>query len=243
MFALLARRSALLALYFVTPTAIAETHRAVIQGEMYTHIAYAKKDFKAGNIHKAEAHLSFILPDKPLVLKLDFSKPHHNTEAECKEAAQKALSMWRGALKEDDFVVSNTAEKPDFVVHFVDNLNREGHDLAGLVKWTRSVYYYSDGSATPETEGDIWIRTLRPDGDGAMSVNHMRSAMAHELGHVLGLEDSPYLGDLMGEMDMSHPVDQIGPHEVEAVLHIRSQVEQLLFSVNPQYVHVAPRIE
>ena len=56
----------------------------------------------------------------------------------------------------------------------------------------------------------------------------MRHAAMHEFGHVLGLDDSPREGDVMGPLDIDHPVSAPSALEVQTVLSFRAQAQQII---------------
>jgi Zn-dependent peptidase ImmA (M78 family) len=60
-----------------------------------------------------------------------------------------------------------------------------------------------------------------------MLLEHMRHTCAHELGHVLGLDDSPFYGDIMGPLDLKHPVTDFEATELESLRAVRAEAEQV----------------
>jgi hypothetical protein len=83
-------------------------------------------------------------------------------------------------------------------------------------------------SGTPHMDmsADVRVRTIKPDGS-PMLLEHMRHTSAHELGHVLGLDDSPFYGDIMGPLDLSHPVSDFEAAELDNLRAVRSEAEQV----------------
>jgi predicted Zn-dependent protease len=61
----------------------------------------------------------------------------------------------------------------------------------------------------------------------AMPMESMRHEMMHEIGHVLGLEDTESTGAIMGPLDMNRPVSRPLPHEVKAVWDIRLEASRI----------------
>jgi hypothetical protein len=55
----------------------------------------------------------------------------------------------------------------------------------------------------------------------------MKHEIMHEMGHILGLEDSDRVGDLMGPLDVNHPVSGPKSYESEAVYELRSQADRI----------------
>jgi predicted Zn-dependent protease len=67
---------------------------------------------------------------------------------------------------------------------------------------------------------------LKPNGE-ALTFDQLRACAAHELGHVLGLDDAPESGCLMGRMDFNHPATTIRPEEVDELLRARGEATQI----------------
>ncbi|MBI3721895.1 MAG: hypothetical protein HY248_05010 [Fimbriimonas ginsengisoli] len=67
---------------------------------------------------------------------------------------------------------------------------------------------------------EIRVRTHNPWARG-MSFEQMRHEVAHELGHVLGLDDSRRLGAVMSPLDLRRPVGKVGDDELEALHRLR----------------------
>lgn len=210
--------------------------------DMWTHLEYARKDIKDGHYQKADAHLSLILINKPLKIATDWQGVGEDYRQGYQDVEGGAINLWSKALGKGTFEFSGRQTTPDITIHFVDKLDQQGQDLSGLVKWKRSVFLYQDYSAYSKTTADIWLRTVRPDG-GRMNFQQMRAALAHELGHVLGLADRDEVGDLMGEMDLDHPAMQVSESDLDALMALRSEAKELYASIDPQLKLIARRKE
>ena len=60
-----------------------------------------------------------------------------------------------------------------------------------------------------------------------LSFEQLRACAAHELGHVLGLDDSPNNGDLMGRMDFNRPATFIRSEEVSMLIDARQEASAI----------------
>lgn len=203
--------------------------KAKVVSDMLAHLAYAKQDVSVGNANKAMAHITLVLLNRPLKIRADYSGLDRSKEADCKSALSGATGMWKQALGEESFTTVAPKESADIVIHFVNNLDQSGQELSGLVHWKRSVYLYQDTSAAASTTAEVWIRTIQPNGK-KMGVEHMRAAMAHEFGHILGLADSDSDG-IMGEMDLARPAQYISSEEIQTLLGLRQEALQLYASL------------
>lgn len=132
--------------------------------------------------------------------------------------------MWEGALGGRVFVVVESGPV-DVWVRFQPDVCIDGAEVAGHATWTRGVL-------NPEVDpkvvltARVAIRTLRPD-DKPMTFAQLRACAAHELGHVLGLQDSENEADLMGPMNFDHPVLAINPAEVANLIAARREAEAI----------------
>lgn len=206
--------------------------RLGLQRDMLAHLAYAQEDIRQGRNQKAMAHLSLVLLDRPLLVKVDHGTTADSKLGECTSAVNNAIGMWKTALSEESFKLVNKGQRPDITVHFVRDLDQSGQELSGLVHWKRSVYLYQDSSASSQTSAEIWIRTVQPNGE-EMKLEHMQASLAHELGHILGLEDTNESGLIMSEMDLSNPAKRISDIEVQSILELRMKAQNLSASLRP----------
>ena len=62
---------------------------------------------------------------------------------------------------------------------------------------------------------------------GAEGQLDLLTVVIHELGHVLGLNDSPRVGDIMGPLDLRKPVTTLGVDEVQALRDIRESAAEI----------------
>ena len=79
--------------------------------------------------------------------------------------------------------------------------------LAGLARWVKRVVRTGRDSYEPRISADVALQAKALDGAAIAYVT------AHELGHVLGLDDTTHCGELMGPAQLTNPV--AGPAETE----------------------------
>ncbi|MBI1755905.1 MAG: hypothetical protein HYR64_02215 [Fimbriimonas ginsengisoli] len=104
-------------------------------------------------------------------------------------------------------------------IAFEPDVVDRGVPVGGLVSWRRAIEYVNQ-IPTDETTAEIRVRTHNPWARG-MSFEQMRHEVAHELGHVLGLDDSRRLGAVMSPLDLRRPVGKVGDDELEALHRLR----------------------
>lgn len=139
--------------------------------------------------------------------------------------------------------------------------SREPYDV--LVRWVPSVPE-TDGShrcalATDHSLGLIrlqkryrWNRSMREltisgtifvaedPASGPLSREEQRDVVLHELGHLLGLDDRPEVGPLMGPLERGRPSGQAAPDEVESVLTLRRMLRDRISLIQTHALR-APR--
>jgi hypothetical protein len=185
------------------------------------HLEYAEKDLNRGQVGDALAHIDLILMNR-LSYRINFVNVPEEVQPECTAAFRDAVAMWERALGKDSvFEEAAEGQSAEIVVTFQHDVQQNGAEVAGYVTWRRRVVVSQDGSPKMDMSSDVRVRTVRPDG-GAMLLEHMRHTCAHELGHVLGLDDSPFYGDIMGPLDVSHPVSDFDAAELENLRAVRA---------------------
>jgi hypothetical protein len=98
--------------------------------------------------------------------------------------------------------------------------------VAGFANWKRRIQTDGDKVVSATVTADLQIRTINLDGR-PMPSDAMTHEVMHEVGHVLGLEDCDYLGELMGPLDVRRPVEAPLAHEADAVRDLRDEARRL----------------
>jgi predicted Zn-dependent protease len=227
----MARRSLKLilsALVLVTTTGLqASGYRAQILPDMMQHLDCARTCLHKGEFEVARAHTDIILLNRDLKVFVDTGYADRENAALCEQALDGAITMWENALGGEVHFLSVREEKEaDIVVRFESNvLSSRGQEVGGNVNWTRSIV--TDGLETRGVvKATIKVRTYCPGRD-RMTLEQMRHVACHELGHVLGLGDSPRVGDIMGPLDLRRPATVISIDEVQALREVRDTASDL----------------
>jgi predicted Zn-dependent protease len=205
----------------------ASGYRAQILPDMMQHLDCAKSYARRGDYEVAVAHADIVLLNHRVKVYMDKGRTDSDTATLCQQALEGAMTMWQAALSDDVRFETVTSDKEaDIVVRFdSDVVSGSGREVGGTVNWSRSVV--SDSSGTHGiVKAQIRVRTHCP-GSGRMNLEQMRHVACHELGHVLGLGDSPRVGDIMGPLDLRRPVTAIGTEEVDALRAIRDSANEV----------------
>jgi len=192
--------------------------------EVQQHLDLAHRCANAGQVESAFAHASVVSPDHRLRVRIDCQEIPAPAQGLYRNAVAGAFRLWESALGEKLFEVSETGH-PDLVIHFQPNVSDKGIEVCGHSQWTRGVLS-PDSNPTVVLTADVMVRMLKPGGE-ALDYYQLRACAAHELGHVLGLDDSPTTGDVMGKMDFSHPVLTIRPDEVAQLIVARQEAASI----------------
>lgn len=121
------------------------------------------------------------------------------------QALEEATAIWEQAMGGAiDFEIVPQGQG-QVRVQFQQDVYFAGVASMGRATWVRQLLDYGWGSYGAHVTATIQVRT-HLDGRECR-LDQIRHAMAHELGHVLGLEDSPRMGDIMGpQVDGPSPV-------------------------------------
>lgn len=191
--------------------------------EVAQHLDLAEKYASVGRIDVALAHAAVVMPDHRLRVRVDCSNIMPADQGLFRNALNGAFRFWEDVLGEKTFEVTETGNA-DIVVHFQPDVCDRGVEVCGHSAWTRGVLH-PDTCPSVVFTADVQVRMRRPNGE-SLNFEQLRACAAHELGHVLGLDDSPDAG-VMGRMDFKHPILSIRPDEVVTLLHARQVAAQI----------------
>lgn len=196
-----------------------------VQPDMVKQVTFARTELEGGDWAMAIAHASLVDFDRPLKVSVSFQGVKPEQQSVCRKALGAGMKIWEDALGGHPYEFTDFAGDADVEVTFKREVNEGRNPVGGLVRWRRSVEIVRDG---PEqrTDAEAFIRTDNPRG-GRMTFEQMRHECAHELGHVLGLEDSPRSGEVMSMLDLQHPVSKAAKVEVDALVKLRKMAMQV----------------
>jgi hypothetical protein len=98
--------------------------------------------------------------------------------------------------------------------------------VAGFTSWQRKIETDSPHSSQMTFHADMQLRDRDLD-YRPMSFEAMRHEACHETGHVLGLDDSDRRGDLMGPLEITHPVSGPTTIEADSVRSLREEAKEI----------------
>jgi len=136
---------------------------------------------------------------------------------------ERGVHIWNESLTDSPFALARPGQKPMIVVKFVNSID-PGGDVQGQVEATRLLHWGS--SVSYKIEGVLLVR--RTTGRRELREDEMTQVVAHELGHLLGLDDAEDCVGLMGPFVPGHPRLKPSREEVGAVVDYRLQLRDAI---------------
>lgn len=200
---------------------------APVMHEARQFLNMAHKNLSEGAMDSAVAYAGAVLISDEVLVNANLEAVPSAQRESCKHALNDALSIWETALDNTvHFTLVDSPEKADVKLTYQPEVKLQHDPVAGLTTWKRTILSKNGkvSGISPKTE--VLIRTRDPR-SRPMSTSEIRQATEHEFGHVLGLEDSDRIGDIMGELDFDHPVSGPRDYEILAVKNLREEARQI----------------
>ncbi len=205
------------------------TGEAPLTPDIREHLEIAKRCADMGKVGSALAHAAVVIPDRLLRVKVDCGGVPAADQGIYRNAVNGAFRLWEEALGTTIFEGTET-EHPDILIRFRPQVTDGTHAVCGRSEWSKCVLN-SDNDPTVVFTADVKVGMLKPNGQ-ALTLAQLRGCIAHELGHVLGLDDSPKVGDVMGRMDFNHPVESIRQDEIRLLVRARAEALEIRHRLN-----------
>lgn len=194
---------------------------ATLLPELAKHRDFAQRAAEAGNVQALQAAVE-VLAVKQITYRLP-----SDTSATARQAFLEGIQQWERYLQRDVvFVEAFSFQKADVDVVFEKSLEGNGKHYGGFTRWKRAINRDCSGRYIASVDAKMQIRTVQPNGK-PMTLEMMRHAVMHEFGHILGLDDSERIGDVMGPLDLSRPVYAPKTDEVSQIKQLRNEVRSL----------------
>ena len=137
-------------------------------------------------------------------------------------AVERSLKQWEQAVDGQTQFEIVSSGPASIRIRAANSVRLMGKEIAGHAVWSRDVQDWGLGQFRAKVSADIDLRYERPDG-GYFSEDALVHATMHELGHVLGLWDSPEIGTIMGPLQLDRPVTALSQSEINSLMSARNQ--------------------
>lgn len=194
--------------------------------ELTTHMLQAQREIEMGRWQLALAQADCILLSTPIRVWLGFDSSSRRHRA-CAKNIRKAMEMWQQAVADETlFEIVDDPEQADVRISLTDEIRRDGYNSGGSIRWERAIVASEDGGYETRYRAEIVLALAGPGGR-RLNNAQMVHAAAHELGHVLGLQDSGEVGNVMGPLDLKRPVSRPSAQEAQALAEVRALANEL----------------
>jgi hypothetical protein len=174
----------------------------------------------------ALARLKALLLDQPVTVAIDESTVPEDAK-ELADALPTALKIWQGALSDSPFQEAPLSKKPQVVIRFVSSL-KDLPQAQGDVQAQRDFYW---GRKDHGYKLTATIRVMYRTGRRFLDLDEASGVVAHELGHLLGLDDVETREGLMGYFVAGRPKTRVEPEEVVAVGNFRQMIKDQIATI------------
>lgn len=198
----------------------------LIQSQVKDYITRAEDSLQNGRYSEALAVSEFVMLTGSIKVRLDLSNLPDSRKDQAKQAVIDALDLWSPALENQTKFVFVDSGPAQIRVRFQNGIVHLGQEVAGLAVWSRNFYDWGNDNYSGRVSADIRLRSLTVDGE-PMSYEAIRHAACHEMGHVLGLWDSPRIGDIMGPMPVNRPSTGPSANEIQVLRDLRHRASMI----------------
>lgn len=203
-----------------------------IDPELVDYFTRAIGAHREGQVQKGIGMLKLLLLPEPTGFTVDYSGLDAPTVEVFRRGVERGIGLWRQALGSDmPFRPASRAVQPDVVIRFVDRIAEGVGRCKGEIRakrwiqWNDQVHY---------VQFTATISICKNADSRLMNEDEITHIVAHEIGHALGLGDTPKTGVVMGPIQLGNPYSQIHPNEVAAVKSLRQIVRGQLAALGYQ---------
>ena len=197
-----------------------------IQARVYENLARAEFALNAGEFQTAEVYAGLVLMKDEIKVHLNLNRCSEERKQAAEGAFSEAAKMWEDALGGEVAFVLVPSGEADLKVGYRPHVKVYGEDVAGHATWSRDVQTVGSNAFGYKVRGEIILRTQDREGNDLPHAAMLHTA-AHELGHILGLEDSPREGDIMSTLRVEQPVTRPSVDELGRLREVRASARSV----------------
>jgi predicted Zn-dependent protease len=210
------------------PSALPPSRLAPVLPEVTQQLEDGLADAENDTPTRACAHAQLVLLGSQLKYYVKMDLVPGKQREQCLASLHSAMAEWEhdldGAIR---FMPAASTDQSALIVRFEPNVTMNNEPVAGYVNWSRTLNTRPDGHVDSKFSADLQLRIKDLSGK-TMPSDAMRHTAMHELGHVLGLDDSPVEGNVMGPLNIDNPVSAPTNLEIETVKSIRARANEIL---------------
>lgn len=180
----------------------------------------AKQAMEEGNVAMAQAYARLVLHDQGLKVFIDLSEAPASLRSEAESASMEAIDYWNATVGASSLSLVQSANEAQVQIVFRREVILRGVQVGGYCSQSRSVTANGPGEATSEYFATIFARYEMPGGR-RLSALSLKNIVAHEIGHVYGLNDCADRDHLMSALDPSKPKFDLHADEMTALRNLR----------------------
>lgn len=184
------------------------------------HAERARTAMDQGQWEVASAHTELLLHSQGLRVFVDTSQMPVSLTEIGKAASARAVEYWNGVVGPKSLTLVDTPAAADLTIQFNKEIVLRGIQVGGYASQSRSVTVGGDGSASPDYQATIYARYQLPNGN-LLNEAAMLNVVAHEIGHIYGLNDSTEGSHLMSPLNPNRTKLELHPDELEALKNLR----------------------
>lgn len=202
-------------------TAVAPPREPALSAQSREGYKLAVESADAQEYNKALARIDGLLMRTPVSIGIDLETVPRDAVGFA-EGVKQGLAIWSAAISDSPFRLAGANETPAMRVRFVDEVKGSA-DVQGMIN-ARREFTWSKSEFSSKVTGTIQV--VRRTEGRLLTKDEVSEVVAHELGHLLGLDDVEGTQGLMGAFVGGEPRIAALPAERDVVVSFRNTLKQ-----------------